>query len=113
MKRQLISLGLVGIFLVIPQVLSADKDDYKKEMRKLEKERSKEYKERGKSESKRQDIYKNKHKNGSYDSYEKYDRKPHYEEGYPGKGKSDSEYIEEKVDQTKKNWIDKVFDVFN
>jgi hypothetical protein len=38
MKKLLTSLGLATLLLSMPQLVSADEDDYKKEMQKLEKE---------------------------------------------------------------------------
>jgi len=65
--------------------------------------------------------YKKKHKD-DYDDEKEYiidrDDKSSYDdsryrEGYEGKGQTDEEFIDKKVDETKKNWIGKVFDFLN
>ncbi|MFT5660035.1 MAG: hypothetical protein ACI9TV_000669 [Sulfurimonas sp.] len=50
------------------------------------------------------------------DSSDTSDRKQHdtyYDKKYEGQGQTDKEFIEEKTDETKKNWIGKFFDFLN
>ena len=57
-------------------------------------------------------------RDGNYNRYSRdYDdrdsRDGHHRTKYEGQGQSDGEFIEQKTDETKKNWIGKFFDFLN
>ena len=58
------------------------------------------------------------YKDDKYRYSKDYDRDRNYNDGYngqmyEGQGQSDGEFIEQKKDETKKNWIGKFFDFLN
>ena len=55
----------------------------------------------------------NHHEEIHHDSHNTNHQNNHYKTSYEGKGQSTSEFIDTKVDETKKNWISKAFDFFN
>ena len=113
MKIQNMKLISLTIVLLSSVSLLADKpswagnggkpSQYEKDMHKNEMNSKKEYK-------------KNKKNLDEKKSYE--ERKRDYNdenkrEKYEGQGQTDGEFIEKKVDETKKNWIGKFFDFLN
>ena len=83
-----------------------EKEDHKREM--ISKHKDKKDKDYKKNDHDRE-YSSQRDRDSKYDST--HDR--HNDIKYEGQGKTDGEYIEEKTDETKKNWIGKFFDFLN
>jgi hypothetical protein len=80
-----------------------EKEDHKREMTSKHEDKKNKYDDRD------EDYDRNHDREVRYDSH----RDGNYGTKYEGKGQSDGEYIEQKTDETKKNWIGKFFDFLN
>lgn len=84
------------------------KHEYKKH--KKEKYKRDEYREH---DHDREEHERDEYREHDHDRYENDSRYSKNGEYYEGKGMSDSEFIDQKKDETKKNWIGKFFDFLN
>ncbi len=110
------TLAIVSILLLTSTTLLADKPSWAGNGGKPEKYEKEQHKEEMTSKHSNKHNKNNKH-NDNQDHDTRYQhntsKNTHHGDYYEGKGKSDSEYIEQKTDETKKNWIGKFFDFLN
>lgn len=118
MNRGIKLLAVTSLCLLSSSITFADKPEwagnggkpskYEKREHVNEMTSKHEYKKYKKEKYKR-DEYRE-HDHDRYENDSRYSKNGEY---YEGKGMSDSEFIDQKKDETKKNWIGKFFDFLN